>query len=124
MADGSVTGVISTLDGKQCVRKQWRFLDDSAVAIGKPALRSSSLLADFQQVAASWGDTVSVDALANATQPPPPPYFCTSFVADSQRPATGFFYTEQADDGAGGRRPPRRRFVVSASSKSPTRPLC
>ncbi|MDQ0291093.1 hypothetical protein [Oligosphaera ethanolica] len=113
MADGSVTGVISTLDGKQCVRKQWRFLDDSAVAIGKPALRSSSLLADFQQVVASWGDAVSVDALANATQATPPPYFCTSFVADSQRPATGFFYTEQADDGSWWAVDPLgRRFVV------------
>lgn len=113
LTDNSVTGVVSTLDGKQCVRKQWRFADDSAVALGKPALRSSSLLADFQQVSANWGDAVSVEALMDASQAKPPPYFCNSFVASSQRPATGYFYTEQDSDGSWWAVDPLgRRFVV------------
>ncbi|NMA45075.1 MAG: hypothetical protein GX945_00785 [Lentisphaerae bacterium] len=113
LADNSVTGVVSTLDGKQCVRKQWRFADDSAVAIGKPALRSSALLADFQQITAGWGDAVSVEAIMDASQASPPPYFCNSFVAGTRRPATGYFYTEQDDDGSWWTVDPLgRRFVV------------
>jgi hypothetical protein len=112
MDDKGVTGVLSSLDGKVHVRKQWQYRDDSAVTCGQPALRGTSLQADYQQLSASWGEAASRPASQQSSEAAPP-YFCNSFVPGTQRPATGFFYTEQDSDGSWWAVDPLgRRFVV------------
>jgi hypothetical protein len=92
--NGGIEGAISTLDGRDLLRKRFAFTA-AAVRRGRPALRVNGLTGTFSDLRADW----SVPAIEFKTEPVFPAYAAENAVSGISDRATGFFRVVQKPDG-------------------------
>ena len=96
----TITGTVTTLDGKLCYKRIIRFKpnnDDTPVNYVRPALRNDLAIATYTDLNGSGSGQIFDDSTKPSSFPP---YHCNSFVKDKKTTPTGFFQVKQDADGS------------------------
>ena len=94
----TVTGMITTMDGKLCYKRVVRFKADAETPVNfvRPALRNDLAIATYTKLNGSYsGKTMAVTAAKTF-----PPYECDSYIKGKTTTPTGFFQVKQDADGS------------------------
>ena len=95
----TVTGTVTTLDGKLCYKRVVRFREGAETPVNfvRPAIRGDLSIATYTELNGSLSGKTMDAAMTKATFPP---YECDSFIKGKTTTPTGFFQVKQDDDGS------------------------
>ncbi|MCR5381880.1 MAG: hypothetical protein K6G44_12930, partial [Lentisphaeria bacterium] len=94
----TVTGTVTTMDGKLCYKRVLRFKEGAETPVNfvRPALRNDLAIATYTELNGSHsGKTMDVTAAKTF-----PPYECDSYIKGKTTTPTGFFQVKQDVDGS------------------------
>ncbi|MBO7621416.1 MAG: hypothetical protein J6T06_12950, partial [Victivallales bacterium] len=94
----TVTGTVTTMDGKLCYKRVVRFKEGSETPVNlvRPALRNDLAIATYTELNGSYsGKTMDVTATKTF-----PPYECDRYIKGKTTTPTGFFQVKQDADGS------------------------
>ncbi|MBR4372531.1 MAG: hypothetical protein IKS92_15895, partial [Victivallales bacterium] len=94
----TVTGTVTTMDGKLCYKRVVRFKEGAETPVNfvRPALRNDLAIATYTELNGSYSGK-TMDATAAKTFPP---YECDSYIKGKTTMPTGFFQVKQDADGS------------------------
>ena len=95
----TVTGTVTTLDGKLCYKRVVRFREGAETPVNfvRPAIRGDLSITTYTELNGSLSGKTMDAATTKATFPP---YECDSFIKGKTTTPTGFFQVKQDDDGS------------------------
>ncbi|MBR6075862.1 MAG: hypothetical protein IKP87_11210, partial [Victivallales bacterium] len=95
----TVTGTVTTMDGKLCYKRVVRFKEGAETPVNfvRPAIRGDLSITTYTELNGSLSGKTMDAATTKATFPP---YECDSYIKGKTTTPTGFFQVKQDDDGS------------------------
>ena len=95
----TITGTVTTMDGKLCYKRVIRFKEDAETPVNfvRPAIRGDLSITTYTELNGSLSGKTMDAAMTKATFPP---YECDSYIKGKTTTPTGFFQVKQDADGS------------------------